>query len=118
MKNKKQKAKRTKAKIRKGDSVVVIAGNYRGQNGLVLKIDEDRITVQGVNVRKKHMRKSQTSPQGGIVEMEKPIHISNVMAVTKEGKGVRLKAGFTESGEKKLVYRAEGEDVILRSVKR
>ena len=71
------------ARIRKDDLVEVIAGNDRGKRGRVLKLisKKDRVLVQGINLRWKHMRKSQQSPQGGRVKKEIPIHISNVMPV-------------------------------------
>ena len=68
-------------KIRKNDIVVVIAGNARGKKGKVLKVypDRDRLIVEGVNIMKRHSRPSQKNPQGGIVQREAPIHVSNVM---------------------------------------
>lgn len=65
-------------KIRKGDKVVAIAGNDRGQTGTVLSVLGEKVVVQGINVRKKHVKRSQANQAGGIIEMEKPIHISNV----------------------------------------
>ena len=70
-------------KIRKNDIVVVIAGNARGKKGKVLKVypDRDRLIVEGVNIMKRHSRPSQKNPQGGIVQREAPIHVSNVMLI-------------------------------------
>ncbi|MER3524666.1 MAG: 50S ribosomal protein L24 [Ignavibacteria bacterium] len=70
-------------KIRKNDNVLVIAGNARGKTGRVLKVfpDRDRIIVEGVNIVKRHTRPSQRNPQGGIVQKEAPIHVSNVMLI-------------------------------------
>jgi len=69
------------AKVKKGDVVRVIAGADKGKTGKVLKVDpkHDRVTVEGVAVRKKAVRRSQANPNGGILEVEAPIHISNVM---------------------------------------
>jgi large subunit ribosomal protein L24 len=69
--------------IRKDDQVVVIAGEQRPKKGRVLKIfpGKDRIIVEGVNLIKRHMRPTQRNPQGGIIEKEGPIHVSNVMLV-------------------------------------
>ena len=63
--------------------VKVIAGNYRGKIGKVLRVfpSKERVLVEGVNIVKKHMRRSPNYPQGGIIEMEAPIHVSNVMLV-------------------------------------
>jgi large subunit ribosomal protein L24 len=68
-------------KIRKNDMVMVIAGNARGKTGKVLKVypESERIIVEGVNIMKRHSRPSQRNPQGGIVQREAPIHVSNVM---------------------------------------
>jgi large subunit ribosomal protein L24 len=70
-------------KVRKSDNVVVIAGNYVGKNGKILKVfpEKARVIVEGVNIIKRHTRPSQKNPQGGIVQKEAPIHISNVMVV-------------------------------------
>lgn len=69
------------ARIRKDDIVEVIAGNHKGARGKVLRIlkDKDRVIVEGVNMVWRHMRKSQRLPQGGRIQKEAPIHISNVM---------------------------------------
>ena len=68
-------------KIRKNDNVMVIAGNDRGKTGKVLKVfpKKDRIIVEGINIRKRHTKPSQSNPQGGILEKESPINASNVM---------------------------------------
>lgn len=68
-------------KIKKEDSVVVISGNFRGKTGKVLKVfpKENRVIVEGVNIRKRHSKPTQQNPQGGIVEKEAPINVSNVM---------------------------------------
>ena len=70
-------------KIRKNDTVKVIAGSYKdkGKIGKVLKVfpESDRIIVEGINIIKRHTRPSQKLPQGGIIEKEAPIHVSNVM---------------------------------------
>jgi large subunit ribosomal protein L24 len=75
--------------IRKGDQVLVIAGNDRGKTGEVISRGEERILVKGVNVRKKHLKKTQQAQGGRIVEMEVPIHISNVCLCDKNGKKIK-----------------------------
>ena len=72
-------------RIRKGDTVMVLTGEYRGKEGVVLKIDpkNNRAIVEGVNFVKRHVRPTQKSPQGGIVEKEGPIHLSNLMPIGK-----------------------------------
>ncbi len=70
-------------KIVKNDTVLVISGNFKGTKGKVLKVfpKQQRIIVEGVNFIKRHTRKSQKNPQGGIIEKEAPIHASNAMVV-------------------------------------
>ncbi len=70
-------------KIHKNDNVMVVAGNDRGKTGKVLKVFPkiNRIIVEGINLRLRHSKPSQTNPQGGIVEKESPIHVSNVMLI-------------------------------------
>ena len=72
-----------KLHIKKGDTVVVLAGNDNGRQGKVLEVirDKDRAIVEGVNMIKKHTKPNAENPQGGIVEKEAPIHISNLMLV-------------------------------------
>ncbi|MCX7875912.1 MAG: 50S ribosomal protein L24 [Melioribacteraceae bacterium] len=80
-------------KIKKNDNVIVISGNYKGKTGKVLKVfrDEERVIVEGVNIRKRHTKPTQKNPQGGITEKEAPIHVSNVMILDpKTGKGTRI----------------------------
>lgn len=69
-------------KIKKGDRVVAISGNFRGQFGTVLSKQGDKVIVQGLNIRKKHVKPSQQNQRGGIIELEKPIHISNLRLST------------------------------------
>jgi large subunit ribosomal protein L24 len=70
-------------RVIKNDQVMVLAGNYKGKKGKVLKVfpEKNKIIVEGVNFIKKHTRPSQQNPQGGRVEKEAPIHVSNVMVI-------------------------------------
>ena len=70
-----------KLQIKKGDMVKVIAGNDNKKTGRVLEVDRTkmRVLVEGINIRKKHSRPTQTNPNGGIISKEMPIHYSNVM---------------------------------------
>ena len=76
-----------KLHIKIGDNVMVIAGNEKGNSGKVLEFNSkrDRATVEGLNMTKKHVKPSATSPQGGIEEKEGGIHISNLMVVDSKG---------------------------------
>ena len=80
-------------KIRKNDNVMVVSGNAKGKTGKVLKVypERERIIVEGVNIMKRHTRPSQKNPQGGIVQREAPIHVSNVMLLDpKENQPTRV----------------------------
>ena len=83
----------TKLHIRKDDNVIVLAGKDKGKKGKVLKVlvAEQRAIVEGVNMVKKSQKPSATNPQGGIVEQEAPIHISNLSLIDpKSGKATRV----------------------------
>ena len=73
-------------RVKKGDTVVVIAGKDKGKKGTVLKAipADNRVVIENVNVIKKHQKPSQMNPEGGILEVEAPIHVSNVMHVDPE----------------------------------
>jgi large subunit ribosomal protein L24 len=78
--------------VRKGDTVVVIAGSSKGKRGKVLRVDGNRVVIEKVAMIKRHTRPSQKNPQGGIVDKEGSIHISNVLLFDeKTSKGTRTK---------------------------
>ncbi len=105
--------------IRKGDTVKVLAGNDRGQMGEVLKRLEERVLVKGVNIRKKHLRRSQQSQGARIVEMEVPIHISNVALCDKDGKIFKVKVRQEKKGgERELVFAKDKKEIVYRGVKK
>ena len=100
------------ARIVRGDEVLVIAGNDRGKVGEVLKVfpDQDRVIVEGVNFIKRHTRPTQANPQGGIVEREAPIHVSNVMPYdSKAGRGTRVRSRELSDGRRVRESVASGE---------
>lgn len=105
-------------KIRKGDRVILLSGNDRGQAGTVLRIMGDKVIVQGINIRKKHVRRSQTNPKGAIVEMEKPVHISNLKVCTEDNQPVKLKVRADEKGKRAFYYKLDGQDVLHRTIKK
>ena len=89
-------------RLREGDTVVVLTGVDRGKTGRLLSVDrgKNKVVVEGVNMKWKHVRKSQESPQGGRTQREYPMNISNVAYYDAEsGKGVRL--GVTGTGRDK-----------------
>ncbi len=102
--------------IKKGDKVVVIAGNDRGKTGEVIARQGERVVIQGINIRKKHAKRRQKTPGTEILEMEMPIHISNVSHCSKEGAPVKVKVRMDKDGNKALVYMNEGKEVTLRQV--
>jgi large subunit ribosomal protein L24 len=104
--------------IRKGDRVLVIAGNNKGKTGEVLSRMDDRVIVQDVNMRKKHLRKTQEAPTGRIIEMESPLHISNVCLCDKEGNPLKVRARTNKEGIRELVYGKVGSESVYRSVKK
>ncbi len=91
-----------KFKIRKDDTVEVIAGKDKGKRGTVVRVirDKDRVIVSGVNIVKKAMRKKSQQDRGGIVEVEAPLHISNVAIVCKKCGPTRI--GYKLDGNKKF----------------
>ena len=78
-------------KIRKGDRVVVIAGNAKGQKGNIIACLGNRVVVGGVKKYKHHVKQLKEHPEGGRIEFESPIHISNVRACDEEGRPLELK---------------------------
>lgn len=105
-------------RIKKGDKVVITAGNDRGETGTVLSRTEDSAIVQGINVRKKHVKKSSTHPQGGVVSIERPIHLSKLQFAGRDDKPVKLKAKVDKEGQRTLYYQDEKEQVTVRSVRK
>ena len=97
-------------KIKKGDTVQVTTGNNAGKTGRVIKVylDKDRVVVEGVNIVKKHARPTQDNPQGGIIEKESSIHISNIMLVVG-GKPTRVGFKSLENGKKVKFAKSTGE---------
>ncbi len=91
---------------------MVTAGKARGRQGKVLRVipDCDLVVVEGVNVRKKHVRPSQRNPQGGVIEKELPIHISNVSPVS-EGKATRVRFETRPDGSKVRIAVVSGQTI-------
>jgi len=99
-------------KIRKNDTVVIIAGKDRGKRGKVRRAlpKEDKVIVEGLNMIKRHSRARRAARQAGIIELEAPIHISNVMLLcNKCGKPARVGFHFLEDGKKARICRSCNE---------
>ncbi|MFA5446838.1 MAG: 50S ribosomal protein L24 [Sphaerochaeta sp.] len=98
-------------KLKKNDTVVIIAGKDKGKSGKIVKIDhkKERAIVQGANMVKKSMKKTSQQDRGGIVEIEAPIHVSNLMYLTSKGEASRLGYKFDENGKKVRYAKKTGE---------
>ncbi len=102
-------------KVVKNDTVLVISGNYKGKKGKVLKVypKESRVIVEGVNFIKRHTRPTQKNPQGGIVEKEAPVQISNLMVVCpKCDTPSRLGRKVLEDGKRVRICRSCEEMLV------
>jgi large subunit ribosomal protein L24 len=103
----------TKLKIKSGDVVTVIAGDHKGAQGKVVRVNREKnnAIVEGVNMVSKHTKPSAKSPQGGIVKKEAPIHISNLALVDAKTKETS-KVGFRMDGETKVRFSKKSNQVI------
>lgn len=101
-----------KLHVKKDDTVIVISGKDKGKKGRIIAAfpRENRVLVEGVNMIKKHAKPSQQNPQGGILNQEAPIHVSNVMPVDpKSGKPTRVGYKVLDNGNKVRVAKRSGE---------
>ena len=105
---------RRKLNIKKGDTVMVIAGDSKGQQGRVLDVDieKEKILVEGVNMVSKHTRPTNKTPKGGIVQKEAPIHISNLKVIDASGKPTRVGRKIDEKTNKMVRYSKKTGEVI------
>ena len=101
-----------KLKIKSGDTVRVITGDHKGSEGKVLTIlkDKNKAIVEGVNMVKKHMKPDAQNPQGGIVEKEAAMQISNLSLLTSNGETTRV--GYKVEGDKKVRFSLKSNEVI------
>jgi len=114
-----EKAKKHNKRIKKGDKVIVIAGNDRGHVGEVMSRTENRVVVKGANIRKKHMKKGQEAQQPGqIIDIECPIHLSNVKLYLDTEVPYKLRCLTEKTGEKKLLFVKEGKEELHRVMKK
>ncbi len=102
-----------KLHIKKGDTVKVIAGEYKGKSGRVLglQIEKMRATVEGLNMIKKHVKPSAENPEGGIVEKEGTIHISNLMLTGADGTASRIMRVKDSNGKSVRKLKKTGEEI-------
>ena len=101
------------SKIRKGDDVIVLAGKDKGKRGTVLRVADDRVVVENVNLAKKHVKPNPNrGEQGGIVDKEMPLHVSNVALYNPAtDKGDRVGFKTLDDGRKVRVFKSNGEVV-------
>ena len=101
-------------KLKKGDRVKVLTGKDRGDEGEIMRVipKEGRIIVEGVNVAKKHQRPTRMTMQGGIIDKDMPLHVSNVAIISPgDGKPTRVAYRFDEDGQKIRICRRTGAEL-------
>ncbi len=101
-------------RIKRDDKVIVITGKDKGKTGKVIKVfaSENQVVVENINLMKKAVKKSDQYPNGGFVEVERPVHISNVMlADPKANKPARFKADVLKDGSKVRISKKSGETI-------
>ena len=100
------------AKIKKGDSIVDLAGKDKGRTGTVLQVlpKDDKVVVGGINIATRHRKPNQQNPQGGLDRFEAPMHISNVAVADKDGKPTRVRFEVKD-GKKVRVAVKSGESI-------
>jgi len=107
-------AERVKLHITKGDTVRVMRGEDKGKDGEVMKVfpKTGRVTVKGINIVKKHRRARRPEEQSAIIEMEAPIHASNVMLIDpKQGEATRVRSRVDEDGTKERISVKSGDSI-------
>ena len=109
------------SRIRRGDEVVVIAGAHKGERGKVLRVDQEKgkVVVEGVNMVYRHVKPSRRNPQGGRLQKEAALHISNVLpfdSKTNRGARVHFDVKRDESGKVTLKRRVTGSGTVLSEV--
>ncbi len=99
--------------VKKGDTVKILSGEYKGQTGKIIEMlpEKNKALVEGINLVKKHNKPSASNPQGGITEMEAPIHLSNLMYVDGSGQASRLGRKADDKG-KLARYSKKTQEII------
>ena len=99
-------------KKKKGDKVVVIAGSNKGKEGTITKVLDEKVIIEGVNLRKKHLKPKNNNGTGEIIEQEAPIHASNVMIIDpKTKKPTKIKKVIDEKGKKIRISKKSNEKI-------
>ena len=107
---------RVKLRITKGDTVRIMRGDDKGKEGKVIRVypKTGRVTIEGINIVKRHRKARRAEEQSGIVEFPAPIHVSNVMLVDAKGEATRIRMRIDEDGTKERISIKSG-DAITRS---
>ncbi len=103
-----------KIRLKKGDTVVVLSGKYKGKTGKVLATHprENKVTVEGINIVKKHQKPNKANPQGGILDITKPMWVSKVAIVDPSAKKPsRIGYSFAKDGSKVRVFKKSGKEI-------
>lgn len=103
-----------KIKLKKGDTVVVLAGKYKGKTGKITAThpSENKVTVEGINIVKKHQKPNKQYPQGGIIELTKPMWVSKVAIVEPTSKKPsRIGYKLNDDGSKTRVFKSTGKEI-------
>lgn len=103
-----------KIKLQKGDMVMIRSGKYRGRQGKILKIHPtiNKVTVEGINIVKRHLKPSKTNPQGGISEITKPIWVNKVGLLDSSAKKAsRIGYKFDKAGKKSRFLKTSGKEI-------
>ncbi|MAY73276.1 MAG: 50S ribosomal protein L24 [Phycisphaerae bacterium] len=98
--------------VKRGDTVIVTAGDHKGKTGEVMRVDvkKDRVYIKGLNLRTKHMRPTRINPQGGVITKEAPVHISNVSPVV-DGMASRVRFERDKNGQKQRIAVRNGKSL-------
>ena len=114
VKSQESRVKIFKIRLKKDDTVVVRAGKYKGQTGKVVATHprENKVTVEGINIVKKHVKPTKANPQGGILELTKPIWVSKVSIVDPSTKKAsRIGYKLEKDGGKTRVFKQSGKEI-------
>ncbi len=111
--NKQNNSQVYKIRLKKGDEVVVTTGKYKGKTGKITATHpkENKVTVEGINIVKKHIKPSQARPRGGIEEITKPIWVSKVAIVDDKKKPSRIGYKVDKDGNKTRIFKTTGKEI-------
>jgi large subunit ribosomal protein L24 len=103
-----------KIRLKKGDAVVIRAGKYKGQTGKIVAVhpQDNKVTVEGINIARKHIKPNRQYPQGGIIDLTRPIHVSKVGILEPTSKKPsRIRYNIDKAGTKVRVFQRTGKEI-------